>query len=210
MVGKLFKRILVILCATSALVACGHGGEEEAPNKAPLISGQPEDCILPGGSYDFLPQASDPDGDALSFSMSGRPGWAEFNTGNGRLTGTPVEADVGVYTDIFIRASDGIDTVSLPRFSINVAQAVNGQASLSWTPPITNTDGSTLTDLNAYNIYFGTEEHQYPFEVPVDNPGIADFIVDQLCPDTYFFAITAINAQGIESDLSNITTVVVL
>ncbi|GBF30180.1 hypothetical protein MnTg04_00116 [bacterium MnTg04] len=210
MVGKSLKRVFVLLCATSVLVACGHGGEEEAPNKAPLISGEPEECILPGGFYDFLPTASDPDGDPLSFGISGKPVWAEFSSANGRLTGTPTDADVGIYTDIRIRASDGEDTAYLSSFSIDVAQAVNGQASLSWTPPITNTDGSTLTDLDAYNIYFGTEEHQYPFEVRVNNPGVADFIVDRLCPNIYYFAVTAINAQGVESDLSNITTIVVL
>ena len=210
MVGKSITKILVLLWTTGALVACGNGGEEKAPNKTPLISGEPEECISPGGFYDFLPTASDPDGDPLSFGISRKPVWAQFSPANGRLTGTPTDADVGIYTDIGIRASDGEDTAYLSGFSIDVAQAVNGQASLSWTPPITNTDGSTLTDLDAYNIYFGTEEHQYPFELRVDNPGVASYIVDRLCPNTYYFAVTAINAQGVESDLSNITTIVVL
>ena len=101
MVGKSVGKILVLLCVASALVACGGDSDEEvqAPNKAPLISGEPRECILPGGSYDFLPNASDPDGDALSFSINGKPGWADFSSGNGRLTGTPTVA-VGVHVSL--------------------------------------------------------------------------------------------------------------
>ena len=62
----------------------------------------------------FQPSASDADGDALSFSISNKPGWAGFNTGTGRLNGTPTQT--GSHSSIVISVSDGTDTVSLPAF----------------------------------------------------------------------------------------------
>ena len=45
---------------------------------------------------------------------------------------------------------------SLPAFSITVTQVGLGSMSLSWTPPTQNTDGSALTDLAGYKLYYGT------------------------------------------------------
>ena len=46
--------------------------------------------------YSFTPTASDPNGDALTFSITNTPPWATFNTSSGRLSGTPtLGANVG-------------------------------------------------------------------------------------------------------------------
>ena len=211
MVGKSLKRILVMLCASSALVACGGGEEDDpAPNKAPLISGTPTECVTENNLFDFRPQASDPDGDPLTFSVSNKPLWTDFNTNNGRIHGTPGAADVGRYDNIRISVNDGNAGNSLPSFTVTVTSIGSGAVTLSWTPPTTNGDGSVLTDLAAYKIYYGTENFSFDKELQIDNPGIASFVVENLCPNTYYFAATAINAQGLESDFSNIATKVVL
>jgi len=53
-------------------------------------------------------------------------------------------------------------------------------------------------------VYFGTELGSYPNFTPLSNPGLATFVVDQLTPATWYFALTAVNASGIESTLSNV------
>ena len=78
-----------------------------------------------------------------------------------------------------------------------------GSASLSWTPPTQNADGSVLTDLSGYRIYYGHESGNYPMSVQIDNPGIARYVVDNLTPNTYFFVLTAIDSNGLESEYSN-------
>ena len=164
MAGKSLKRIFVMLCATSALVACGHGGEEEeSPNKAPLISGTPMACITENTLFDFRPQASDQDGDPLTFSISNRPGWTGFSTSNGRLNGTPGAADIGSYDNIGISVSDGTTSSSLPSFTVTVLPigGGGGAVALSWTPPTTNGYGSVLTDLAASKIYYGTDNSSF-------------------------------------------------
>src|SRR5690606_38582922 len=94
---------------------------EPAPgNTAPTISGTPATQVVAGEAYAFTPGANDADGDALTFTITGRPAWATFRRSSGRLFGTPSSADAGTYDNIVITVSDGQATASLPPFSITV------------------------------------------------------------------------------------------
>jgi hypothetical protein len=177
---------------------------------APIISGNPASSTSVGNAYSFTPTASDPDGDALTFSIENRPGWATFDTSSGRLAGTPSDVNVGAYQNIVISVSDGALSASLPSFSIAVNQIAMGSATLSWTAPQRNNDGSALMDLAGYTIYYGLSEGNYSNSVRVDNPGITTFVVDNLPPNTYYFAATARNNSGAESALSDAATATVV
>jgi hypothetical protein len=74
---------------------------------------------------------------------------------------------------------------------------------LTWQPPTQNTDGTPLTNLAGYRIYWGTAPGSYPSSVTVNNAGITSYVVDNLVPNTYYFAVTALNSMGTESLLSN-------
>ena len=118
------------------------------------------------------------------------------------LTGTPTLGDVGSFTNIRISVSDGQASASLPGFRIDVSQVSLGSATLSWTAPTQNEDGSALTNLAGYKIYYGRSSGTYSNEVRIDNPGVTSFVVENLSPDTYFFAATALNSAGAESRFS--------
>ena len=92
-------------------------------NRPPVISGSPNLTVGVGQTYLFAPDASDPDGDTLIFSISGLPFWASFNQQTGVLSGTPVSQDIGVSSNINISVSDGSLTASLPAFAIEVVAA---------------------------------------------------------------------------------------
>ncbi len=87
--------------------------------------------------------------------------------------------------------------------SVTVNQIGLGSATLSWTPPTQNSDGSPLTDLTGYKIYYGNESGNYQTSIQIDNPGIAIYVVEYLTPNTYYFVLTAINSNGVESRFSN-------
>ena len=70
--------------------------------------------------YHFTPIARDPDGDSLSFSISGKPNWAVFDSSTGTLSGTPNKAAIDTYNNIIISVTDGSNTVSLNSFYIEV------------------------------------------------------------------------------------------
>src|SRR5690606_40909007 len=82
----------------------------------PVISGTPVTQVIVGNAYSFTPTASDPNGDALSFSVVNLPSWASFNTSTGRLSGTPQIQHVGTYGSITIRVTANGKTASLPAF----------------------------------------------------------------------------------------------
>jgi hypothetical protein len=180
-----------------------------AMNSPPAISGNPPANVTEGQSYTFTPTASDSDGDSLTFSVSGLPSWASFNENTGALTGTPQAADVGVYANIEISVSDGQESTSLPAFSITVDAISLGSATLSWTPPTQNEDGTTLTDLAGYKLYWSTTPGSYTASATIDNPSITSYVVDNLAPGTYEFVATAYNDAGVESRFSGAATKVI-
>ena len=174
-----------------------------AANQAPVISGTPATLVTAGSVYSFAPSASDPDNDPLTFTIVNRPAWALFSAATGALTGTPAAADVGTTTGIVISVSDGKVSTPLAAFSITVVATATGSATITWNPPTTNTDGSALTDLAGYRIYWGTTQGSYPSSVVVISPGISSYVITNLVPGTYFFVMTSLTSSGEESDYSN-------
>lgn len=215
---------------TFALSACGGGGGDSAPVASvpaqtstpaapsgqppsqpsaatPLsIDGAPPPAALQDKPYSFTPVASAASTGALTFSITGKPAWATFNPATGALTGTPSAADVGVYKSISISVTDGSTTSALAAFNIEVvaAGAAGGAITVSWTAPVVNADGTPLTDLAGFRIYWGTREGDYPNSVSIDDPGTTTYVVDQLLPATYYFVVRAVNNDGVESNDSKV------
>jgi hypothetical protein len=177
-----------------------------AANSPPRISGTPASLVLANSGYRFDPTASDPDGDALSFTIQNAPSWLSFRSDTGALSGTPAAADVGTYSNIVISVSDGTQGASLPAFAITVSDVANGTATLNWTPPTTNTDGSELTDLSGYSIYYGTNANDLSTVIQLNDPGLSTYVIDGLASGTYYFAMTARAASGAESEKSQIAS----
>jgi Putative Ig domain len=109
-------------------------------NSAPQISGTPPTTVMAGTAYDFVPSASDADGQVLRFIMFNKPDWGVFDTGTGKLSGTPTIANLGTRPDVYIGVTDGIETVWMPTFDITVIDPA--AAPPSTTTPSTSTPSS--------------------------------------------------------------------
>lgn len=175
----------------------------EPPNRAPTITGTPPTVVTPGTPYSFTPTANDADGDELTFSIVNAPSWATFDESTGRLSGTPGAGDVGTTSGIVITVSDGEASRSLAAFSVTVQAVATGSATVTWSPPTTNTDGSPLTNLAGYKVYWGTQQGNYSSSVTLNNPGLTSYVVTNLTPGTWYFTVTSLNSQGVESSFSN-------
>lgn len=209
-----------LLCALF-LCACGGGGDSDEPaagtpagpdegpgnRNAPAISGTPVTLTWEGQNYVFSPRATDADGDSLSFEVINLPSWATLDAATGRLSGTPSPVDVGVYRSIRIGVSDGMHEVWLPGFEIRVDAVSHGAVTLTWTPPSENVDDSLLDDLSGFNIYWGSQPGELTPQTSVSGAGITSHFIDGLSPGLYYFAMTAINAEGMESALSDHTVI---
>ena len=215
-VSQSFRQALVLTLAALVLSGClaeeegetSFAGDSGTPsgNAPPVISGNPAGAVNIGNVFVFSPNASDPDNDALTFGIENMPVWASFDAGTGKLSGQPTLGNVGTYSDILISVNDGQASASLPRFSISVDQVGTLSATLSWTPPTQNEDGTPLTDLDGYRIYWGTTQGNYPNSVTIDNEGLSSYVVDNLVPGTYVFVATSFNRAGVESAYSNPAT----
>jgi hypothetical protein len=173
--------------------------EPQPVNNPPLIFGAQDTTVLVGASWSFTPSAMDPDGDSLSFTVTGAPGWLSFNSSTGRLSGTPGVNHVGSYPNIRIAVSDGKSSTYLAAFTLTVTapQPVTGSATLSWTAPTKHIDGSALLSISGFRIFYGRDPENLEQIINVGT-GIASYVVDNLEQGTWYFAVAAVDGQGVE------------
>jgi hypothetical protein len=81
-----------------------------------------------------------------------------------------------------------------------------GQATLSWMAPDENTDGTPLTNLAGYRIYYGTVADVLDQVIDIPSVGVTTYVVENLTAGTYYFSIRAYNSAGAESALSNVVS----
>jgi hypothetical protein len=160
-----------------------------------------------GSTYAFQPAASDPAGLTLGFSVQNKPAWATFNITNGLLNGTPNSTQTGTYANIVISASDGQHSSALPAFSIAVsAPAPTGTALLKLTPPTENTNGTALTDLAGFRIFYGTSASNLTQLAQLAGTSLTSYTVTSLASGTWYFAATAYSSTGMQSAMSTPVT----
>lgn len=217
------RHLLPLLVAFSIVAGCGDESNDSAQkstqvaapatttsgttaNRAPLLKGQLPPQVLVGASLSFVPEASDPDGDTLTFSASGLPAWMSIDANTGAVSGKPGAADVGTYSSIVISVSDGRATSSLTAQTVAVVAVASGKATLSWVPPTENVDGTPIANLAGYRIRYGTSADALSLTVEVANPGVASYVIENLTPATWYFRVAAYTAAGVESDLSNLVS----
>lgn len=183
------------------------GNSAPTANKAPVISGTPPTLVQADAAYSFTPTASDPDGDALTFTVANKPSWATFNAQNGALTGTPTSAQVGDFLNVTIGVTDGKASSNLPPFSVQVTANVGGivnnkTATLSWAAPTQRIDGTPLVDLSGYKVFVGQTPGNYPRVINIAGASNTRYTVTGLSTGTWYFSISAYDAVGLESDKS--------
>ncbi len=132
-------------------------------NAPPKITGTPATTVQAGSSYSFQPAASDADGNTLTFAIANKPSWANFSTTTGQLSGTPVTANVGTYSNITISVSDGTTSASLAAFNIQVTAPADIPPTISGTPPTQAQAGTaysftpTASDANGKTLSFSVQ-----------------------------------------------------
>ena len=170
-----------------------------AANRAPTISGTPATSVNSGSAYSFTPTASDPDGQTLAFGIANKPSWATFNTSTGQLSGTPTSANAGTYSNIVISVSDGSLSATLPAFAVTVNAPVSGTATLTWSAPTLNSDGSALTNLSGYKVRYGTSPTSLTQLLDVPGAAVTGASIEGLAAGTWYFTVSSYNNTGVES-----------
>ena len=186
----------------------------------PVIGGTPPTSAVVGKLYTFQPtgdKGHDSYGLSITFGIYNKPAWLTLNRATGQLSGTPTAANIGKYTQIIESVSDGYKNAALPAFNLTVVAAAAppppaptySSVNLQWLPPTENTDASPLTNLAGYHVYYGTAPQSLTSTITVANPGIAGYVVENLTPGTWYFAVAAYNSFGVEGELSDLTSMLV-
>ena len=82
---------------------------------------------------------------------------------------------------------------------VSIEDQGDGTVLVSWSRPTENTDGSPLTDLAGYRIYYGRDPGGYDNTISIDNEYMSSYLIDSLGESDWYFAMTAFNSLGIES-----------
>lgn len=108
--------------------------------------------------------------------------------------------------------------ISVFAFLIVATEGLAGVLDASWIAPTTNADGSALTDLASYRVYYGTQSAPCPgtsqvqMASPTSSPGASQTVTSRLTGLTagtrYNVAVTAVDAAGNESACSGVASAI--
>jgi hypothetical protein len=82
----------------------------------------------------------------------------------------------------------------------------SGSATIAWTVPTKNTDGSNLTNLASYKVLYGTSSTSFTKSKLVDDPTSTSTTITALTPATWYFTVHSVTAAGVESSNSNVAS----
>ncbi|MEN0061140.1 MAG: putative Ig domain-containing protein [Myxococcota bacterium] len=119
-------------------------------NVPPYFTSAPPTQVLPGGTYTYLPTASDPNGQPVSFDLEMAP--AGMTLTSGTISWTPGAGVEGSF-DVSVRASDGAGGIADQRYVVTVGPASPNRPPLFTTAPLTqiNSGSDYAYDANAWD-----------------------------------------------------------
>ena len=181
----------------------GSGAPGGGNESGPAVSITSPDAA----EIDTVDQTMDLGGTASADSGISAVSWQSDKGASGEAEGTeswkiediPLETGVNTVTVTVTDASGetGSDTIIINRES-----AGTGSVTLSWVAPTERTDGTPLSDLAGYRISYGRMSEIYDYSVDVDNPGLVSYVVENLKPGDWYFAVVAYDGDGLESEFS--------
>jgi hypothetical protein len=85
-------------------------------------------------------------------------------------------------------------------------EPLSGTATLTWTPVKTDISGKALKGLAGYRIHYGISAKAMYTVVVLKDPGKTTYVIKDLYPGTWYFAVSAYTASGAEGALSNVAS----
>ena len=147
-------------------------------------------------------------GNATSGAGISKVTWTNDRGGDGIASGTSswqisgIALEYGV-NEITVTADDNNGLRASKPLAVYRESGEPGTATLFWEAPTQRTDGSALTNLSGYNVLYGRISGIYDYEINITNPGTVTYVIENLMPGDWYFAMTAYDSQGLESARSN-------
>jgi len=202
--GKDFTGRFTCFALAAVLVLGGCSGSSDAGggDQGPIVrdppppgggSGPPRvdltastTAVPPGGSATLTWTSSN----TTQCTASG--GWTGSRPTQGQVTVGPLSDSTTFTLNCSGSAGNAVAMASV---------GILGVATLRWRAPTQNVDGSPLTDLSGYRVHYGTGSRSYTDQRSL--AATATQVDIELVEGTYYFAMTALDAEGNESAYSN-------
>ena len=206
---KIFRSVVqyaVALLLAWSLSAClsdsGTGGPDNAG--VGLTISSPTSASTMDTSDTTVRLAGTARSDAGIFQVA----WVNDRGGEGFASGTvswqteSIALELGK-NRITVIAEDTAGATASRSIVVNRESGQAGSATLSWAAPTTRTDGSPLTNLSGYKIFYGRMSGIYDYQIDINNPAVLTYVVENLVSGDWYFALTAYDSEDVESDHSN-------
>jgi hypothetical protein len=123
------------------------------------------------------------------------------------VASTPVASTPVAFTPVVsVPVTSTTPVASTSSSSSSSSGGTSGSATenvtLSWSAPTENTNGSALTNLSGYIIYYGTSASAMTQTIDINTVGMLTYVVGDLSAGNWYFQIVAVNAAGVESSPS--------
>ena len=136
------KKLFVLLIVLTVMIFIGGCQNLEEFfsffNKAPIIISEPVKTATEGNLYSYQVEASDPDGDVLSYFLDLFPEEMNISSENGLVSWLPTNNQIGIYR-VIMEVSDGRKS-ALQDFEIEVSNTNDSPQILSYFPANLNVD----------------------------------------------------------------------
>lgn len=158
-------------------------------------------CLL--ALFSTAAMAGTPTVSLTADSSAGTFNWNSTGAANCAASANPAVS--GWSGSIAASGSQALPIVTAPTTLTINCPSTTGTAVVSWTMPATNTDGSALTDLAGFNIWYGLSATT--LNTKVSSPlATARTQTVAIAPGLTYFAVTAVNSAGVNSAFSNIVS----
>jgi hypothetical protein len=201
----------VVLCSllTFGLAACGADEGSGSSGTASAASDPIPSLVAPSvGVIDRTSETGIPSavttGTNVAANTTQVAGNTTQTTTNTTQGNTPVSSTTPTWSSTTVASNNKTSTNSSP--PAKSSNPSTGTATLDWMPPTENTDGSVLTNLAGYTVYYGTSAGNLTQSVKITNPGLTAYTLSNLPSGTWYFAVTSYSSTGIESSRSGVVS----
>jgi hypothetical protein len=198
----------VVLCSvvTLGLAACG-GASDGSSSTATASTDSVQSLVSPNVGYIDRSAADTTQSTTPASSTAGASNTAVPSSTSSKVVATTAPSTSSPTTST---PATGTTVASNSKSTTPVRTSnATGNATLDWMPPTENSDGSTLTNLAGYTVYYGTSPDNLTQSVKITNPGLTAYTVTDLPAGTWYFAVTSYSSAGAESSrTSTISTTI--
>lgn len=164
-------------------------------------------------SIELIVQTDIPDSSIISYQWIQKSGIAvlfnEQNRESITFTAPELNADNdSLVFEVIVTDDQGVAYSDTIIITVLVSESRLTTVNISWMPPSLNEDSSQLIDLSGFKIYYGESSDNLDKVVTVSDPLQSSRKIEGLSANrVYFFAVTAFNDSGFESQYSQMVQI---